>query len=53
MPDTVLGWGFRARLVPASRVANLEHVANERVTLARRLHLESALLVAAVMKDMP
>jgi hypothetical protein len=37
---------------PALRAANLEYVADEFATLARRLCLESAPLVAAVMKDL-
>ena len=37
---------------PTLRAVNLEYVADEFATLARRLRLESAPLVVAVLKDL-
>lgn len=48
----VLDWNVETDMEPALRAANLQYVADEFATLARRLHLKSAPLVAAVMKDL-
>ncbi|KAJ3495103.1 hypothetical protein NLG97_g3634 [Lecanicillium saksenae] len=50
--EIVLDWNVETDMEPTLRAANLEYVADDFATLARRLRLESAPLVVAVLKDL-